>query len=284
MARYATGDDVKAQGYEGLKDADPNLLDSLAEAASRIFDRLAEAPEDYFAPAPFFPVWEPAHAYELGAQISPGNGRLYTVTTEGVSGDVAPAWTEVTGAIIADGGEGGGGGAGPEVGGLPALAGVEWRDDGPLATPRTFYGEGADLLILPPYLAGSLATVSLPADVAAVSYREVPGGIQRNYLGASSLDLTNPVLWGGLEDYRFRQFRGWPEGAAVTVYARWGFPATPADIRQAVLMIAIHIFRNADAARLAAADLENAAILESIPKTARDIADKWRERGLSYGL
>ena len=51
---------------------------------------------------PNYPGWAARTSYAAGATIAPGNGHWYQVTTAGLSGETAPAWSTVSGATVTE--------------------------------------------------------------------------------------------------------------------------------------------------------------------------------------
>ncbi|HKS27081.1 MAG TPA: hypothetical protein VJS44_04650 [Pyrinomonadaceae bacterium] len=207
MPAYCTASDITSQAFESLGDVEPEVLGKVAEAASRIFDRAAQVPSEYFKPA----------------------------------------------------------------------------EDASPAVEKIFYGEGADLLRLPPYVAGSLTEVSLPDGYVPVEYVEVEGGLMFAYAPVStSLSLLDPTNWPARSEWQNRRYAGWPAGVAIYVTARWGFAATPADVWQATVQIALQLARTSDPATVKASDIDNRVTREPLPPTAREVADYWKARALLF--
>lgn len=137
----------------------------------------------------------------------------------------------------------------------------------PIATERTFYGDGSNYLRLPPYVAGTLNTlITLPNSYTAPTFVERDG-----YLVLSSGGVLPP----------FRRFHnclwpGWYSGVSVTVSAIWGFRETPADVKLAVIELVINLERETDPAGLRLKDLEGQPLREKLPPRVLEIAKKYR--------
>lgn len=275
---YVTVAEPKAQGVDSLSASSADALALLIKAASRMFDRAAEVPAGYFAEAESYGTWAAAHAYALDEVVKVGT-HYYRVTTAGTSGALAPTWLTTEGALVTDGT-------------------ATWTEIGTtLATERIFYGADTDYLRLWPYVPGSIPEdggVVLPDDVPETSFIEITDGeqftLQRAYSSAVSTPLsllvpahwTRPGYYAG--DHFQRYAHGWAAGLAVTVTARWGWEATPADVKQSVIQIALKLLRGPDPAFARAADLEQAVAREDLPPVAKMVAEKWAMRGLQFGL
>lgn len=271
MTQYAPAQDARDLGLSGLSGLETPALDTVLEAASRIFDRAAEVPDNYFAPAPSVEIWKPATVFPLGTKLVPTvrNARLYELTGiagAGESGEFEPAWTTEFGAIVPDGG-------------------LSWTDRGLEGTVRLFYGDGTDYLRLPPYIPGSLGAVQLPDSIPGLEFVETEGGLMRTVPGAAfALSLMDPGAWNQvlyMERGR-RLWDGWPYGVAVQVIARWGWLSTPADVRQATIQIGVKLYRENDPAAVRVQEIDGQVIREELPPTAALIARKWRERGILF--
>lgn len=269
--QYADEADARSQAVEGLKAVEQGGLNSLLEAASRIFELAAEVPTDYFAPAPAVPTWTAATAFQIGARIVPSirNARIYEATAvqdTGETGDAEPIWPVETDATVQDGG-------------------ILWTDRGFEGTIRTFYGDGTDYLFLPPYVSGSLGAVILPPEIPGIEFREVNGGLQRTAPGVGvSLSLLDAASWNQslyVTPGR-RPWDGWPYGVPIQVVARWGFLSVPGDVRQATIQIAVKLHRETDPAFVKVQEIDGQVIREALPPTAERIAKKYRDRHILF--
>lgn len=76
----------------------PGDIDAMVAAARR-------TDADGFEPDGYQP-WKPGTVYSLGDQVVPRerNGHVYTVTDDGTSGALDPAWPETDGGTVVDGG------------------------------------------------------------------------------------------------------------------------------------------------------------------------------------
>ena len=141
---------------------------------------------------------------------------------------------------------------------------------GDTATSKTIYGNGTNYLRLPPYVAGSLNTaITLPEGYTAPSFIEQNG----------FLVLTTST--GVLPPFHYLHnccWAGWVAGVAVTVSARWGFEATPADVKMAVIELVINLWRETDPATLRLIDLERQPLRERVPPRSLEVAKKYRMR------
>lgn len=129
---------------------------------------------------------------------------------------------------------------------------------------KVLYGDGTNSLRLPPYVAGSLNTILVyPQGYAALGFVE-----RRGYLIRTDDGLLNNS-----------PFNGWYQGVPITISAKWGFAATPADVKHAIIKLVIHICRTVDPTQLKLLVLEGQPLFqERMPKDVIDIAKKYRYR------
>lgn len=141
----------------------------------------------------------------------------------------------------------------------------------PVATARTFYGDGTNYLRLPPYVAGSLDTsITLPEGYTSPTFTEVNG-----FLAINSGGVLPPFS-------RFNNWYGWQAGVAVTVSAIWGYRETPADVKMAVIELVINLWRETDPATVKLINLEGQPLREKIPPRVLEIARRYRLRGAAF--
>lgn len=137
----------------------------------------------------------------------------------------------------------------------------------PIATERTFYGDGGNYLSLPPYIAGSLNTsITLPSGYTTPTFVELDG-----YLVLSSGGVLPPF-----QRFHNCSWPGWYSGVPITVSAVWGFRETPADVKLAVIELVINLERETDPAGLRLKDLEGQPLRERLPPRVLEIAKKYR--------
>lgn len=155
------------------------------------------------------------------------------------------------------------------------LSGVEpeyFEPAGVSATARTFYGDGTYFLKLDPYVAGSLnATITVPSQYTA------PDFIERNgYLQITSSDgiPLSRSYYGSVE--------GWWMNVPITVTARWGYDATPEDVKYAVIELSINLWRETDPANIKLVNLEGQPLREKYPPRVKLIADKYRAKSRTF--
>lgn len=126
------------------------------------------------------------------------------------------------------------------------------------ATARTFYPSGLNYLKLDPYVSGSLTVLAVPSGYVTPYYVERNGYLVRT--GSDLVLPDNPSSWI------------WNSGVPVTVTAKWGFSATPADIKQAVIEMAINLWRETDPSTAKLVGLDGSTKRENIPPRVREIA------------
>jgi hypothetical protein len=139
----------------------------------------------------------------------------------------------------------------------------------PIATSKTFYGNGTNYLQLPPYIEGSLnTTLTLPDGYTAPTFTEKDGFLVLNSSGVlPPFSGFSNVCWPG-----------WYSGVGITVSAIWGFRETPADIKLAVIELVINLCRETDPASLKLTNLEGQALRETLPPRVKEIVRKYRPR------
>jgi hypothetical protein len=168
---------------------------------------------------------------------------------------------------------------------------------GEAATERVVYGSGDDFLSVPPFIAGSITGIELPEgydELTADDYYEVSSPQGARYLirqyGTTRLPLTDWSTWAGIlpvwplgnlslvrNNFRSGAVRGgWPAGEMITITARWGWAAIPAEVTQATLEVAIKLWRESDPASLKTSALEAQAVAKALPDTAEFIAERYR--------
>lgn len=136
---------------------------------------------------------------------------------------------------------------------------------GTSATARTFYGDGTNYLRLDPYVSGSLnASITLPDGYTVPEFIEGGGYL---IIVSSGIRYSLTPWWAS---------GGWLEGVPVVVTARWGFAATPADVKLAIIELAINLWRTVDPAETNLTDLEGQPLRERVPPRVAEIARLYR--------
>lgn len=145
---------------------------------------------------------------------------------------------------------------------------------------QTVFGDGSGILRLPPYV-GELAdgAVTSPAGYTVPEFYERTDRWGNRFLQATSSPRAVTLLD---EDAWFSgTLRGgcWREGAPYKVSARWGFEATPDDVKEAVLELIIMVWRTKDPAFAKVIRLEDKTVItQALPDRTKLIAQEWRER------
>lgn len=134
---------------------------------------------------------------------------------------------------------------------------------GSTAAERKFYADGTGYLRLDPYVPGSLnGTITMPDGYT------VPEFVKRGgYLIRSSL--------GVLVDAR-HDADPWPVGVPITVTAKWGYPATPADVKMAIIEFVLNLHRETDPVNVKLVSLEGQPLREKMPPRVAMIANRYR--------
>jgi len=117
-------------------------------------------------------------------------------------------------------------------------------------TARTFYGDGTIYLQLDAF-SGSLSTsnLSVPTGYAKPSF--ITQGYKLVIVDSVGRINKNQNLSGfSRTGWDFTTPEVWEDGLPYTVTTTWGFSAIPADVKQAVIELAIKGYRETDAAYL----------------------------------
>ena len=147
------------------------------------------------------------------------------------------------------------------------------------ASARTFYGDGTDFLRVDPYDVTTAPAVTMPSGYTAPDYAasaDDRGSYLVRTYGASALRSSFDFAgYHGSDDWGYSA-AGWPDGVPVTVTAEWGYEVVPADVVQATLEIALHLWRNSDPVWMRQANVP--VTPQAIPATAQLVADRYRAR------
>lgn len=246
--------ETASQMTEGAKSASSPTLTTneylldLIERASRIFDLTVGVAPGYFESA-YYPVWKSGHVYVVGEIVTPTTRNLhrYRVTTAGTSGTSEPTFPTGSGATVTSGN----------------VVFTEYGED-VVASARTFYGNGQNMLRIDPYIAGSLnATLTYPEGYTALYF------IERNgYLIQTSSDgVAAPYL---------NYASGWYGGVPITVTALWGYDGTPDDVKAAVIELAINLWREVDPVSAKLVNLDGMVLRETLPPRVKETARRYR--------
>lgn len=265
---YCTPQEVREVSVQITATAQPTawtdeVLRKVIERASRIFDRECGVADGYFDSA-YHPVWEPNHNYLVDDIITPTarNGHIYRVTEAGISGTTEPTFPTSSGASVTSG---------------PIIFTEEGPDIGPvmltevgadvIATTKIVYGDGTNMLELPPYVAGTLnTTITVPDNYSTPEFIERGGYLMRSFNGV--LNVFDPVF-----------SIGWYANVPITVSAVWGFAQTPADVKHAIIEFVINLVKEVDPASIKMMSLEGQPLRERMPPRVRMTAEKWKARG-----
>jgi hypothetical protein len=141
---------------------------------------------------------------------------------------------------------------------------------GAVASNRTFYGDGGNFLQLDPYVPGSLnATLTFPDGYTAPDYIERDG----------YLVLTGST---GIVARYDPTYAGWYQGVPIVVSAKWGFSEVPADVKLAVIELAINLWRETDPAEIKLINIEGQPLREKVPPRVNEVAKRYRIAGRAF--
>lgn len=138
----------------------------------------------------------------------------------------------------------------------------------------TVYGDGTHFLRLPPYVAGTLDT-----DITVPDGYTVPTFIEREgYLILSSSGL----MLNRITPFPSPFYGGWYSGVPITISAKWGFEATPEDVKMAIVELVINLFRETDPQQVKLVNLEGMALREWMPPRVAAVAKRYRMTGVAF--
>jgi len=144
---------------------------------------------------------------------------------------------------------------------------------GATTTPRTFYGDGTNFLRLDAYVAGTLvAAITVPDGYTAPTFIERDG-----YLVLTTSDNSLLHQWPPFPSW-WRIGAGWWAGVPITVMAKWGYAATPADVKLAVIELTINLLRETDPASVKLINTEGLVLREKLPPRVWAIVELYRRR------
>lgn len=144
----------------------------------------------------------------------------------------------------------------------------------PVATTKTIYGDGSNYLRLPPYIPGSLSTsLTLPEGYTAPDFIEKDGYL---IVHSGSVLSSHVGTYYGSWPYNHPVWQGWYVGVPITVSAIWGYYETPADVKMAVIEMALNLWRETDPAQVKLINLEGQPLRERYPPRVLEAARRRR--------
>lgn len=140
---------------------------------------------------------------------------------------------------------------------------------------RIFYGNGTSLLPLSPFRISDFigGSVTIPAGVVIAE-----GGIETPNF---RIDGVGRMIALSPEGYLTPGVYVWPDGAPVSVTGKWGFAATPPDIREATAQTVVRWWRGKDEAFsgvIGRINSDQTIIERDLPAPVRLILDLYRAR------
>lgn len=144
---------------------------------------------------------------------------------------------------------------------------------GAAATTKIFRGDGTDYLRLAPYIAESLTLVEwldsddVVTEVDAEDYFERDG----------YLIYANAGVWGWDCRTAYSNPRGYFKmNRRYRVTAIWGFSEIPAEVKQAVIELALFIWRRKDLAFSDMSGVATAVVAAQMPPTTEMVVEKYK--------
>lgn len=131
------------------------------------------------------------------------------------------------------------------------------------AGDRVFYGGGTNYLYVGAHNDETIAS----GDVTMPDAYTVPYFVDRDgylIITSSTGVLSDRYCYGG-----------WPMGVPITVTGTWGYETIPADIKHAVVELAINLLRETDPQSVKLTNLEGQPLREKIPPRVAMIAKKY---------
>lgn len=157
-------------------------------------------------------------------------------------------------------------------------------------TDRVFYGDGTAYLRLGPYTALNTVTPVGIVDqdgnaLDLPDYVESDGWLViKNYgSGVPTRDVTNAApafidSWHTVNPafaLNVEPFIGWPVNQKITVSAKWGFTDVPAEIKYAVVQLALLLWRQREPSVAITADMPS-VYSSKLPPTCQMTIDKYK--------
>lgn len=143
---------------------------------------------------------------------------------------------------------------------------------GSTASERTFYGDGSYFLKIDRYVPGSLnPTLTLVSGYTAPDFVERGGYLQITASNGARLSRSFSL-----------SSEGWWPGVPITISAKWGFEATPEDVKLAIVELCVNLWRETDPANVKLVNLEGQPLRERCPPRVWEVARKYRLKGVTF--
>ena len=143
---------------------------------------------------------------------------------------------------------------------------------GTTASDRVYYGTGTRYLRVSPYVPGSLnPTITVPIGYLVPNFVEL-GDPPEQHLVTT---LSNGVFTNLSPRI---PYCGWQQGVPFTISAKWGFEATPEDVKLASIELSVNLWRELDPANVKLVSLEGQPLREKIPPRVNEIARRYRTK------
>lgn len=137
---------------------------------------------------------------------------------------------------------------------------------------RTFYGDGTYFLKIDRYVPGSLnPALTLPSGYTTPDFAERNGHLQITASNGERLSRASSL-----------GFEGWWAGVPITLSAKWGFEATPEDVKLAVIELIVNLWRETDPANVKLVNIEGQPLRERCPPRVWEIASRYRLKGAVF--
>lgn len=130
------------------------------------------------------------------------------------------------------------------------------------ASARVFYGDGTNYLKLDPFVPSPAPTLIVPDGYTAPEFI-----VRDGYLILSSSGVSAPGLYWTSR---------WWIGVPIIVTAKWGYSATPADVKMSVIELVINVYRETDPAFIKLINIEGQPLREKCPPRVLEAARKYR--------
>jgi len=152
------------------------------------------------------------------------------------------------------------------------------------STQAVVAGDGTNYLRLPVYVAGSLTQVTVPSGYQVPNYSEVTDELGQQWLIRSDASgLRAPYYpydyYEGPVSAPLGLGKGFPQGLPITITAKWGFAATPEDVKEVVLELTTILYRSKDALAQRILDLDKSPQLKAgVPDRVKEVANRYAQK------
>ena len=148
------------------------------------------------------------------------------------------------------------------------------------ATEKVVYGSGTAFQKLPPYVPGSLDLENATMGEAGQEEPLPDMTVEMGEVGLQFLvDRSATEQPSQYEaDLGKDRYVGFYEAVPITLEARWGFETTPADIKLAVIGLALYMWRQSDPSFAGISNADTNLVLREMPPSVSKVVEKYRTK------